>query len=89
MSRSTPARPTAGIPLNRPKSATAGSACPAAAIAASASPKNATGLTATSHQRRGTRHRASRAGRSRTPGRLMVQAVTTTAAIAGPSSAGK
>ena len=88
MSSSTPTRPIAGIPLNSPKSAAFGSGFPATAIAISASPKNMTGLTATSHQRTGTRHRIMRASRSRSPGRPIVQAVGCHAAIAGPSRAG-
>jgi len=55
----------------------------------STSPRNRAGLTAASHQRTGTRHRTIRAPRSASPGRPAVQAVTATAAIAGPSSAGR
>ena len=71
-----------------PKSARRGRAFPVTRTAISAIPRNAAGLRAASHQRRGTRHRTTRASRSPTPGRPMVHAVTTTAAIAGPSSIG-
>jgi hypothetical protein len=77
-----------GVPLNRPKSATAGKGFPATRRAINPKARKAAGLTAASHHRGTTRHRASRAPRSRSPGLPMVHAVTTTAAIAGPSNAG-
>src|SRR5664280_1081832 len=88
ISKNTPTRPIAGVPLKSPKSASAGSLCPAASMKMSPRPRNASGLTATSHQRRPTRHRTIRRSRSRTPGRPALQAVTAKAAMAGPSSDG-